>query len=183
MDWIGAVTACAAGLAAVFAGVNLYISGRRELDKWTRETLIEIFATFLDASFAHSSACRDFCLASSSQTRESSQQRSVILATHNRETEILTRLRILAPPPVVQAALNLFDAEYGLSEPCFKDDPISIETYYALIRPVHHSRARFIEAARSALGLRKVTDTSSFDKNVRWSTLRRLLNEGETKLS
>ena len=36
---LGVATAGAAGLAAVLAGVNLYVSGRRELDKWTREAL------------------------------------------------------------------------------------------------------------------------------------------------
>jgi hypothetical protein len=50
---IGAIAAGAAGLAAVLAGVNLYVSGRRELNKWTRETLVELFVSFLETSFAH----------------------------------------------------------------------------------------------------------------------------------
>jgi hypothetical protein len=64
VNWVGAVTAGAASLAAVLAGVNLYVSGRRELNKWTRETLIEIFSLFLDASFKHASACRAISLES-----------------------------------------------------------------------------------------------------------------------
>jgi hypothetical protein len=58
MNVVGAVTAGAAGLAAVLAGVNLYVSGRREMDKWTRETVVEIFVAFLTASFKHGAVCR-----------------------------------------------------------------------------------------------------------------------------
>ena len=48
------MTGGAAGLAAVLAGVNLYVSGRRELHKWTREALVEALVIFLDTSFKQS---------------------------------------------------------------------------------------------------------------------------------
>ena len=57
MDVIGTVTAGAAGLAAVLAGANLYVSGRREQKKWKREALIDNLALFLDASFKIGSNC------------------------------------------------------------------------------------------------------------------------------
>jgi hypothetical protein len=175
MDWVGAVTAGAAGLAALLAGVNLYVSGRRELDKWTRETLIETFAVFLDASFKHASACRGM-FGHSLQTEERNRLRSAVLAAHDVENEALTRLRLLAPPSVVVAAQTLMQAEYNLAEPCFLDS-ILIDNSDTLIQPVRRGRAQFIEAARSALGLREVTGTASFVENVVWRNLRHALNE------
>lgn len=175
MNWVGAVTAGAAGLAAVLAGVNLYVSGRREFDKWTRETLVETFAVFLDASFKHASACRAiFQLSPNMQER--TRLRRAILAAHDVENETLTRLRLLAPPSVVEAAQRLLEAEYSLAQPCFLDS-ITIDTSDTLIRPVQQGRTQFIEAARSALGLREITGTGSFEKNVNWRKLRALLNE------
>jgi hypothetical protein len=50
VDVTGAVTAGAAGLAAILAGVNLYVSGRREVHKWTHEALVEALVIFLDTS-------------------------------------------------------------------------------------------------------------------------------------
>jgi hypothetical protein len=175
MNWVGAVTAGAAGLAAVLAGANLYISGRRELNKWTRETLVETIAVFLDASFKHTSACRAI-FRHSPEIRERNRLRSAILAAHDVENEALTRLRLLASPSVVEAAQTLMDAEYDLAEPCFYNS-IPVDNSDILVRPVNQGRAQFIEAARSALGLREVTGTGSFNTNVNWRNLRALLNE------
>jgi hypothetical protein len=175
MDWVGAVTAGAAGLAAALAGVNLYVSGRRELDKWTRETLVETFAVFLDASFKYSSACRGI-FGHSLQMEERKQLQSAVLAAHDVENEALTRLRILAPPSVVEAAQTLMYAEYYLAEPGFLEST-SADNSDTLIQPVYRGRAQFIEAARSALGLREITGTASFEKSAVWRNLRHTLNE------
>jgi hypothetical protein len=177
MDWVGAVTAGAAGLAAVFAGVNLYLSGRRELDKWTRETLVETIATFLDASFKHASACRSIYRLSP-EADELDRLRRASLAAHDLENESLTRLRLLAPSAVVEAARKLIESEYYLSEPCFLS-PAPEDTSDVLIQPVHRNRAQFIEAARSALGLREKAGTGAFDKNVNWRNLRILVEEAQ----
>jgi hypothetical protein len=45
------VSAIAACLAAVLSGASLLISGRREQTQWTRETLVETLALFLDKSY------------------------------------------------------------------------------------------------------------------------------------
>ena len=169
MNWVGAVTAGAAGLAAALAGVNLYISGRREFDKWTRETLVETFAVFLDASFKNTSACRAI-FRLSPPLQERNRLRAAIIAAHDIENDALTRLRLLAPPSVVEAARTLLEAEYNLAEPCFSV-PIPVDTSDILIQPVYHGRAQFIEAARLTLGLREVTGTGSFEKNVNWRDL------------
>ena len=47
-----AISAVAATVAAVLAGINIYLTRRGENVKWARETLVETFTEFLDASFA-----------------------------------------------------------------------------------------------------------------------------------
>jgi hypothetical protein len=52
------LTAGAASVAALLSGVNLYVSGRREEQRWNREALIEAFVTFVGASFfSFNAAC------------------------------------------------------------------------------------------------------------------------------
>jgi hypothetical protein len=179
MAWVDAVTGGAALLAAVFAGLNLYISGRRELDKWTRETLIDTISLFLDASFKHAGACRSI-FRSSPQGQELDRLRAEILLAHDRETDSLTRLRILAPPPVVEAARKLLESEYSLAEPCFGGD-ISRDISDTLIRPVQRDRTHFIEAARAALGLREAAGTGSFEKFASYGNLRSKMNRAIKK--
>ena len=171
---VGAVTAGAAGLAAVLAGVNLYVSGRRELDKWTRETLVEIFVLFLDASFKHSTACRDI-LGEAPAPPERNRMRRAVIAAHDAENEALTRLRLLAPPQVVNDARALLDSEYFLAEPCFLEPPPAFGSD-ELMEPVRRGRVQFLESARSALGLRETRGTGEF-KNVSWRKFRIMLNE------
>jgi hypothetical protein len=181
MNWIGIVSASAAGLAAILAAVNLYISDRRELNKWTRESLIETLTVFLDASFRHASACRK-TYSASPDDYGTNKLRRAILAAHEIENSTLTRLRILAPPSVVQAAIKLLEVEYHLAEPCFRrsaENENSLATYYQLIDSVHEQRQKFIQAARASLGLRHTSGTGIVDRSVRWSTLRELVNEAE----
>jgi hypothetical protein len=179
VGWVGAVTAGAAGIAAVLAGVNLYVSGRRELNKWTRETLVETLANFLDSSFNHSDACETIFMLSP-KDQERNQLRSAIIAAQEAELEALTRLRILAPPSLVEGALTLLETEYRLAEHCCRDT-IQSDTYYVLFNSTRQGRTRFIEAARSALGLRKITGTGSFDHGPgpSWITLRGIVREAE----
>jgi hypothetical protein len=179
VDWVGTVTAGAAGIAAVLAGVNLYVSGRRELDKWTRETLIETLSAFLDSSFDNSRTCEAIYILSP-QNQERDQLRSAIIAAHEGEIEALTRLRILAPPSLVEVALILLEAEYRLVEHCFCD-AIQSDTYHVLFGSIDENRALFIEAARSALGIRKISGTGSFDigPGPNWTTLRGIVKEAE----
>jgi hypothetical protein len=179
MDVIGSVTAGAAGLAATLAGVNLYLSGRRELDKWIREALMEIFVLFLDASFKHASTCRTI-LFDVPPPHEADRLRSEILEAHDVATRALTRLRLLAPPSVVKAATTLLNAEYLLAEPCFSQ-PCSREEALELIKAVRRHRTKLLESTRSALGLRQAKGTGGFELNLSWRDLHRRLNEGMTE--
>ena len=169
MNIIGAVTAGAAGLAAVLAGVNLYLSGRRELDKWTRETLVDIFALFLDASFKHASACGRI-LNTSPPRLERNELQSDIFEAHSVASQALTRLRLLAPPAVVRDAITLLEVEYLLAKPCFYGS-LTEDEILELIRAVRQARAQLLVSARSALGLRDTKGTGSFEMNVNWRDL------------
>ena len=174
MNWVGAVTAGAAGIAAVLSGVNLYVSGRQEMDKWTRESLVDIVALFLDASFRQASACRSIFRLSPDE-KEVNRLRVEIFAAYEVQNEQLTRLRLLAPPSVVEAAQKLKESEYYLAEPCFlSTNPEDVSD--VLTRPVWQCRAQFIEAARSSLGIRATAGTGSFNSNVEWRKLRSLLD-------
>jgi hypothetical protein len=167
---IGAVTAGAAGLAAALAGLNLYLSGRRELDKWTRDALVDIFALFLDTSFKHASACGRILSDSPPQLERQQLQRD-ILEAHSAASQALTRLRLLAPPAVVTNAIALLEVEYLLAEPCFTGRPAQDNTF-ELIRAIRKARAQLLVSARSALGLRNTKGTGDFDINVNWGALR-----------
>lgn len=180
MNIIGSVTAAAAGLAAVLAGANLYLSGRREVDKWIRETLMEIFVLFLDASFKHASLCRTVLVDVTPSQPELNRLRSDILEAHDVATRGLTHLRLLAPPAVVEAATELLNAEYLLAKPCFSE-PSSREEALELIRTVRKRRAQMLESTRSALGLRETKGTGDFELNLSWRDLRKRLNDATTE--
>lgn len=174
MNWVGAITAGAAGLAAVLSGVNLYLSGRRELNRWTRETLIERLALFLDASFKLTSACGAISRQSPSQS-ERDNLRAAIFAAHSQENSALTELRLLAPPRVVENARTLIDSEYWLAESCLLES-LSQDDLDTKINAVRQSRSQFLESARLALGLREPSGTGDFDSNTSWGKLRTALN-------
>jgi hypothetical protein len=180
---IGAITAGAAGLAAVLAGVNLYVSGRRELNKWTRETLVELFVSFLEASFAHNHACwaaEGFAPGTAAHRGLSADS----LIAHDREMDTLTRLRLLAPSRVVTAAEALHEAEHNLADTCFLSSERSVEAFDSARLPVRHARAAFLESARSALRLRDMAPIGrDYHGDTRWGEVRALADEEDQAIS
>jgi hypothetical protein len=176
MDVVGAVTAGAAGLAAVLSGINLYVSGRREMDKWTRETLVEIFAAFLDASFTHGTACRAL-VRDSPPDPERQRLRADVVTAHDLESHSLTRLRLLATSRVVMTARTLIEAERALTAICFADTLPSTEDPEDLLEPVRLAREQFIESARSVLRLRDPTGSDHYGRSTSWRELRALARD------
>jgi hypothetical protein len=142
MTIVGAVTACAAGLAAIFAGANLYLSGRREFNKWTRDTLVELFVTFLDASFKHGSACGVMLRTSPPSSQRHSLQQAAVTA-HELEVETLTRLRLLAPAEAVRAAMALLETERQVAAPCFLESVPQHEDPETLFQSVQQGPGTF----------------------------------------
>jgi hypothetical protein len=45
------LAAVAAVIAAALSGLNLYLSGRRERVKWIRDMTIDVYVSFINASF------------------------------------------------------------------------------------------------------------------------------------
>jgi hypothetical protein len=178
MNVVGAVTAGAAGLAAVLSGVNLYVSGRREMDRWTRETLVEIFAAFLDASFIHGAACRAL-VRDSPPDPERQRLRADVVTAHDLDAHSLTRLRLLATSCVVTAARALIEAERALIAGCFADTLPSTEDPEDLLEPVRLARERLIESARSVLRLRDPTGSDHYGRSASWRELRALAQDAE----
>jgi len=163
------VTATAAALAAILSGVNLWLTGRRELNRWARDTLVESLVTFFDTSFKLRSSCRE--LISLAKTDKAKiQARVKIIAAHDLETDTLTRLRLLAPSKIVVAAEALHEADHAIADAYFSIDP---ETSFelALVR-TRAARVEFIRAARLAFRLRDMAAISHRHNNTSWWKLR-----------
>jgi hypothetical protein len=179
MNMIGAVTAGAAALAAILAGVNLYVTGQREHHKWTRDTLVELFVTFLDASFKHGSACSALLRATPGDGGPHQLHRTV-LATHNVEMETVTRLRILAPARIVAAAQALIVSEHALAAAAFsKKKTLAEDDIRNLYSPVERARAEFLESARTALRVKKVAGTGNSYAFPSYREFRNLIETGQ----
>jgi hypothetical protein len=169
---IGAVTAGAAGLAAVLAAINLYVSGRRELNKWTREALIETFVTFLDASFRQNRACRTLASGVSPTEEDRTRLHRAVVAAHDLQTDTLTRLRLLAPSRVVTAAEALHEAEHKLASVCIAEPRRSAEELEDARVPVRRARAHLLESARSTLRLRDTAAIGHHHHDAGWHEFR-----------
>ena len=178
MNVVGAVTAGAASLAAVLAGVNLYVSGRREINKWTRETLVEIFVAFLDASFKHGAICRTLLRDAPPEPKRHSLRADVV-AAHDMEADALTRLRLLATSRVITAAQALIEAEHTLAAACFVDPLPPLQDAENLLDRVRQVRVNLVESARSALRLRDTTGSDHYGSTSSWRELRASLEGGE----
>jgi len=181
MDVIGAVTAGAAGLAALLAGVNLYVSGRRELDKWTREALVEALVVFLDASFKQSGLCASFT-SPSPLAEEGERLRTAVIATHDLQTDTLTRLRLLAPSRVVAAAESLHQADHELVTLCFIELVTQSEAIDARRTLIRRARQQFLESARSTLRLGDTASIGHKHIDTLWYKFRSVINRPVEKL-
>src|SRR5690349_1149604 len=99
MNVASLLSAAAASLAAVLAAINLYVLGRRERHRWLRETLINEYATYLDASFSIIHKAQEYTAKSSDRTVSRSRQSAdedEILQLNSQQMHTLTRLRLLA---------------------------------------------------------------------------------------
>ncbi len=196
MDVIGAVAAGAAGLAAVLAGVNLYVSDRREKKKWAederrekeqserdarreqerweRDALIKNLALFLDASFKIGSNCHTI-LRESPPPAERARLSVAALAAHDAGGDAMTRLRLLAPADVVDAANRVRIRETELALACCpeqtkptKEDELSSN--------MREAREEFLQSSRKALSLDKESGTD-FANSKTWRPFRVMVSQ------
>jgi len=153
VDVIGAVTAGAAGLAAVLAALNLYLTGRRELHKWTRDALVETLVMYLDTSIKQGGLCGTVTSQQPLPDAERVRLHEAVIAVHDLQTETLTRLRLLAPSGVVAAAQALHEAGHELMSMCFIDPLQAAEAGESAYLLLQSARQQFLESARSTLRL------------------------------
>jgi hypothetical protein len=107
MDLAGVVSAVAATAAALLAGLNLYVTGRRQDVVWARETLVDAFERFLTASFAVNEACREGARIHAQNGNPEELRRvklEALTALHSAQMPTLTRIRLLSTPAAAAAA-------------------------------------------------------------------------------
>jgi hypothetical protein len=89
MNAASLLSAISATIAAILVAANLYISGRREQNRWARDALVDVFVTFLDAGFSGHSACnRSTRSLRINAEQDISDYREKIARAHQTETEI-----------------------------------------------------------------------------------------------
>jgi hypothetical protein len=107
---VTAISAIAASAAATLAALNLVVSGRREHTKWARDTLIEVFSSFVDLSFeskdlvkraVRQGGIENWPLDADAVVRAEARD------TERQMREMQSRLRLLAGPEVIDAAQRL----------------------------------------------------------------------------
>jgi hypothetical protein len=157
---IAGVAAVAALGAAVFSGLTLLITGRRETRKWLRESLLEAQVEFLDASFRYPARQLHALIgdlpsdAVVSQTMDLSSYWADYKTAHEAQNDALTRLRLLAGDAVVRAAENLHDIDEHISLRLMGDEPyLGLAAFNELRRNQRTAREEFIKAARVGVNL------------------------------
>ncbi len=166
MNVVGYITAAAAGLAAILSGINLWLSGRRELNRWAREALVEALVSFFDTSFKLRSSCRELIFLAHNKDSEAATIRRSIVAAHDYETDTLTRLRLLAPSRVVKAAEILHEADHAIIDAYYAESPQN--EFEQALSNARSARIEFISAARFAFRLRDTAPIQHRHEGTSW---------------
>jgi hypothetical protein len=148
MNITAAVSASAAILAAVLAGLNLYVTGRREEARWARDVLLGTLEGYLSASFEITSAATLLTrtVSSSIQAEEIEAQ---VVAAHDVQMRMLTRLRLLADEQIVVSAADLHRSDHEIVE--FMrglDHAVTPQELEAAQKSAHAHRQPFVVASR-----------------------------------
>ncbi|WP_146101103.1 hypothetical protein [Nocardia nova] len=148
------ISAVAASVAAILAGVTVYISGRRENRKWLRDSLIDAYVEYLDASFRSRGAYARIARVEGYDAGTFNDMHSQTDDAYNAQGLVLTRLRLIAPKSVVSAAEALHLADYGVLRATFcRQQPIDDDEWCAARDEQHRARERFIHETRYSLRL------------------------------
>ena len=149
------LSAIAATIAAVLAAINLHVTGRREQNRWAREVLVDVFVTFLNAGFESGGACNRLIESIGIEgEQDGSGHWKTIATAHRTETEMLTKMRLLAAPAVVNAAVNLHAATHAYVD-IVQRNPTRVpeDEGNAAKKNVWQMRYLFLAAAKSEIGL------------------------------
>ncbi len=146
------ISAVAAAIAALLAGLTLYTSGRRDHRRWLRDSLVDSYVAYLDASFGSAGPGALQARLTGDEGGAASYRKQAAEA-HSRQNDTLTRLRILAPANVIKAAEQLGAADRDVTSAAldarFEGDPSWDE-----VRAEQSSaRKAFLNEARRSLEL------------------------------
>jgi hypothetical protein len=162
------LSAIAATAAAVFAGVNLFISGRREHRQWARQALVESLVAFMNASFDVGRACRQLKARASEQERQKFKQETEAVL-HEAQLPILTRLRLLSPPRVANAAHAVHAQDHVrisiALEVSKRQDSVPSDIRETAQEKLREARLSMINEARRALHLRRNAQMPTRDQD------------------
>jgi len=149
------ISAVAATIAAILAAVNIYLTRRSEKVKWARETLVETFTQFLDASFESKNAiklaARTALADPGSPEIERLRQEAARAEAEMRSLQ--TRLRLLTTPALVEAAQSLRFAVRDYIDSLGDLGAISPQSDKALRDELWRRREAFIAAVKEVLSL------------------------------
>jgi hypothetical protein len=161
MDLPTLLSAGAATVAAVLAGLNLIVSRRREHAQWAREALADAFAAYMDASFECGLACREATVvrARGADAHQLDDLRARLDDSHDTQLRTLTRLRLLSTRGVAASAQALHTVEHDLVRPCFDGTDVPDRAAVADVRErLRRAREVMIGAARLSMRLRGESD-------------------------
>jgi hypothetical protein len=133
------------------AGINLYVTGRREHNNWAREALVDTLVSFLDANFRAKDAVRS--AAENSGRVEIRKQEADAAEAEMRTAQ--TRLRLLAPPDVIDAAQELRVATKKYVALLESNITVTTEREKEMRTALWPLRDRYISAAKEAISLPK----------------------------
>ena len=110
-QWATLASAAAASIAAILAGINLRLTGRREHLSWVRSALEATFVDFLTASYDHLAASRETVrLRQGCESRRTEEEwRQTASAAYEVMMKAVTRIRVLASDRMAELALGLHE--------------------------------------------------------------------------
>ncbi|WP_280314233.1 hypothetical protein [Nocardia abscessus] len=146
------LSAIAATLAAVLSCGTLYVTGRREHRRWLRDSLVEAYVEYVEASFAGRPA-RTLELRAAEDDDGVIEQKEKSDEARERAMVSLTRLRLIAPREVVAAAEKLHFADVDAMAVAFNGPVPPDDTWRAARQHQRECRDRFIGEVRKSLGV------------------------------
>ena len=150
--------AMAATIAAVFSGLTLYASGRREHRRWMRDSLIDTYVRFLGASFENTAQGRAEAARRQADNPEAVERYRVqAVGIHDLQTEMLIKLRMIAPSGVVRAAEALHEADHVVTRAALGVSGIGKNDWEQVRSRQRSAREVFVGQGRRSLGFGRGT--------------------------
>jgi hypothetical protein len=150
--------------AAVFSGINLYVTGKREERRWRRDTVLEAYQRFIELSFERSLLAvkgidmrRTDVPPRTRGTSDLDELRTREDQLHAEYDSLITRLRLLAAGDVVDAAETLHVRDNQLVDLGLASDAEASDSEFNVFEEKREqdrqAKEDMLRAARASLGL------------------------------